>query len=375
MRRDGHRVAPRQNTMSRRALTVKASALVMFVLVATVWMVVDRVVTVHVDGARQVVHTRDKDVRTLLASLGQQIKKHDRVSPTLDASLRDGLRVDLDRARPLRLTIDGHTSRVWVTARTVRDALLEVKAPKGTDGTPVRVSADRDKKVPLSGMSLEVSRLKKITLVVGKDRTEIESFAPTVNALLKERKMRLDDDDRTDPSRSTVLTGGATVTVRHVTVRTETETVTTPAPEEVTEDADLMQDQTKTLESGSDGRAEQTVKYYEADGDVLERKVVATKTLSEAKPKKLVKGTKAYPEDDTGRNWAGLAQCESGGNPRAVSPNGSYHGLYQFSVSTWERTGGIGLPSEATSREQTYRAMLLYKRAGAGQWPVCGAKL
>jgi hypothetical protein len=52
-----------------------------------------------------------------------------------------------------------------------------------------------------------------------------------------------------------------------------------------------------------------------------------------------------------------------------------YHGLYQFSVDTWQRTGGIGLPSEATPREQTYRAILLYKRSGAGQWPHCGRYL
>src|SRR5205807_5946126 len=30
-----------------------------------------------------------------------------------------------------------------------------------------------------------------------------------------------------------------------------------------------------------------------------------------------------------------LAQCESGGNPRAVDPTGTYFGLYQFTLTTW----------------------------------------
>ena len=74
-------------------------------------------------------------------------------------------------------------------------------------------------------------------------------------------------------------------------------------------------------------------------------------------------------------NWAALAMCETGGNPTIVSRNGLYYGLYQFSVGTWQAMGGSGLPSQASAAEQTARAELLYARSGAGQWPVCGAKL
>ena len=73
--------------------------------------------------------------------------------------------------------------------------------------------------------------------------------------------------------------------------------------------------------------------------------------------------------------WARLAQCESGGNPRAVSANGLYHGLYQFSVQTWQAMGGSGLPSHASPGEQTQRAQALQARSGWGQWPACAKKL
>jgi hypothetical protein len=68
-----------------------------------------------------------------------------------------------------------------------------------------------------------------------------------------------------------------------------------------------------------------------------------------------------------------IAQCESGGNPAAVSSNGMYHGKYQFSVATWAAVGGSGLPSQAPEAEQDMRAAMLYARSGPGQWPVCGA--
>jgi hypothetical protein len=68
-----------------------------------------------------------------------------------------------------------------------------------------------------------------------------------------------------------------------------------------------------------------------------------------------------------------IAACESGGDPSAVSADGSYHGLYQFDFGTWASVGGSGDPAVAAPEEQTYRAALLYSRSGSSPWPVCGA--
>jgi len=67
-----------------------------------------------------------------------------------------------------------------------------------------------------------------------------------------------------------------------------------------------------------------------------------------------------------------IASCESGGDPAAVSADGSYRGKYQFDFGTWESVGGSGDPAAAPEAEQDYRAALLYSRAGSSPWPVCG---
>jgi hypothetical protein len=66
-----------------------------------------------------------------------------------------------------------------------------------------------------------------------------------------------------------------------------------------------------------------------------------------------------------------IAACESGGDPTAANPAG-YYGKYQFDTGTWASVGGSGNPAEASEAEQDYRASLLYSRAGASPWPVCG---
>jgi hypothetical protein len=66
-----------------------------------------------------------------------------------------------------------------------------------------------------------------------------------------------------------------------------------------------------------------------------------------------------------------IAECESGGNPRAVSPGGQYRGKYQFSVDTWRGLGGKGDPAEAPEAEQDRLALKLYRQAGTAPWPNC----
>jgi TolA-binding protein len=67
-----------------------------------------------------------------------------------------------------------------------------------------------------------------------------------------------------------------------------------------------------------------------------------------------------------------IAACESGGDPAAVSSDGSYRGKYQFDFGTWESVGGSGDPAAAPEQEQDYRAALLYSQSGSSPWPVCG---
>ena len=67
-----------------------------------------------------------------------------------------------------------------------------------------------------------------------------------------------------------------------------------------------------------------------------------------------------------------IAACESGGDPAAVSSDGTYRGKYQFDYGTWESMGGSGDPAAAPEAEQDYRAAMLYAASGSSPWPVCG---
>jgi peptidoglycan hydrolase-like protein with peptidoglycan-binding domain len=68
-----------------------------------------------------------------------------------------------------------------------------------------------------------------------------------------------------------------------------------------------------------------------------------------------------------------IAQCESGGNPRAIGgPGGIYRGKYQFTYGTWRAMGGSGDPAAASESEQDQRAARLLAARGTAPWPACG---
>ena len=67
-----------------------------------------------------------------------------------------------------------------------------------------------------------------------------------------------------------------------------------------------------------------------------------------------------------------IAECESGGDPTAISPTGQYRGKYQFDRQTWAHMGGSGDPAAAPEAEQDARAAQLLEQRGSAPWPVCG---
>ena len=225
-------------------------------------------------------------------------------------------------------------------------------------------------------------RLPKSASVTADGSTKTAATtAVTVADLLDELGISVGAADLVKPTAETAVTEGLSVRVYRISSSEFTKRVGVPFPTQKRNDASMYVGTTKVIQDGKNGVAVQTFKRTTRDGAVVTEKLVSTELTTQPTPKIVAVGTKkkpvstkSYNVSADGLNWAALARCESGGNPRAVNPAG-YYGLYQFSLSTWRGVGGSGNPADASSSEQTYRAQLLYKRSGAGQWPHCGKYL
>jgi soluble lytic murein transglycosylase-like protein len=113
------------------------------------------------------------------------------------------------------------------------------------------------------------------------------------------------------------------------------------------------------------GESALTVDVLDSEVDALREKVRKAEQASATEQAAVVSGVPSATLE-------AIAACESGGDPTAVSADGTYRGKYQFDTGTWASVGGSGDPAAAPEAEQDYRAALLYQRSGASAWPVCG---
>ena len=113
----------------------------------------------------------------------------------------------------------------------------------------------------------------------------------------------------------------------------------------------------------------------ESQAMTVERAIERQREIERRRARRRPKWASADPDKVAGTprgTLDAIASCESGGDPRAVSSDGTYRGKYQFDKGTWATVGGKGDPAKAPEAEQDYRAGLLYKRSGSNPWPVCG---
>ncbi len=363
--------------LSRSArLVIQGTTVVGLIAGTAAFASYDKAVKLTVDGKSRTVHAWGSSVADVLASENLTVTGHDIVSPAPQAKVQDGTNVIVRYGRKLEVTIDGKPREYWTTALSVEEGLAQV----GLRSSSAQLSVSRSQPLGRSGLALALNTRKDVTLTVGAKATKVVTFSGTVGQLLAEKKLTVAKTDRLNLAAATPLTTGSTIILDRIEQRSSSATIPVNFQTTSTKSDSLDSGDTKVVTRGKAGSAKVTYLDTYTNGKRTARKTVSTVTL--AKPVAQVQqvGTRkpepALPSTSgsaAGLNWAALAKCESGGNPKAVNPNGHY-GLYQFSMPTWASVGGSGNPADASASEQTARAKALFDKAGAGQWS-CGSHL
>jgi len=374
--------------VSRRTVAVVGVALAAVVGAgAAAWVATTTTVSLSVDGASREVSLHGDTVADVLAAQGLTAGEHDVLAPAADRPVSDGDTISLRRGRELKLVVDGAARSVWVTADDVDEALQQI----GLRADGAALSASRSRPIGLDGLSLDVRLPKQAGVLVDGATTTRTTTAATVGDLLAEAGVTVRASDTVDLAVEAPVTEGLLVRVTRHDTREVAEDVAVPFPTVKTPDAAALLGSERVASAGQPGSERRTFTVTLVDGVETGRTLLSAVRTAEPVAQRVSVGTKPKPAPapaprpappvpaggggSSGLNWSALAQCESGGDPRAVGGGGRYFGLYQFSLGTWQGVGGSGNPAAASASEQTYRAQLLYARAGRSPWPVCGKYL
>lgn len=200
----------------------------------------------------------------------------------------------------------------------------------------------------------------------GRERT-IRTNAATVQEALDQAGITLQGQDTTSVPPTDFPRDGQTVTVLRITGTREVREERVPFETEMVKDPELFAGTEVVERVGRPGARRVTYSLRTVNGVRQTPRPIADEVVREPVAQLVRVGTRALPSSVAGAdglNWAALAQCESGGRPSATDASGTYGGLYQFDVRTWQGLGGSGRPQDASGTEQTYRAKKLYVQRG-----------
>nr|WP_281386475.1 resuscitation-promoting factor [Jiangella mangrovi] len=371
--------------MSAKTMAINATVVTALVGGGVAYITLDNAVALTVDGQTETVHTFGDSVEDVLDDRGIELSARDEVIPSLDSDVEDGTEISVRYARQVTVTVDGEEQQIWTTALSVEEALgdLDIRA-EGAD-----LSVARSQPIGRGGIDFEVRTPKEITVTADGASNPVTTTALTVREALGDAGISLGERDLVEPALETALADAATVTVRRVTV--ETETVTAALPFEVTEqEDDSLEKGSESVETeGKDGSVERVMQNTYIDGELHNQKMLSETVIAAPVDQVVLIGTKEPPPppadepsdggggggDVDGGVWDRLAECESGGNWSINTGNGYYGGL-QFSVGTWRAFGGSGYPHENSKAEQIRIATKVRdNRGGYGDWPACARSL
>ncbi|TLM74242.1 resuscitation-promoting factor [Pseudarthrobacter sp. NamB4] len=351
----------------------------------------NKTVTLNVDGKVSSVQTFGGTVEQVIRSSNLELDPADRVSPAVGESVQDGTVINVNKAKEVKVSLDGSEKTVNTTAQDVAGLVTELGVASASS-----VSVPKDAQLSIAGSYVSISTPKTVSIVADGKVDTATTTAATVGKVLEDAGLALGANDRTSQPANAHVVNNMVIKVSRVdNSQTAVTTEEIPFETETSESAELLKGEKEITRAGAAGKLEKTFKLVLVDGREASRTLVSEAISVQPVTEKVTVGTKpkpkpvpqaAAPAASAGANtgaaapammneamWDAIAKCESGGNWSINTGNGYYGGL-QFDIQTWIGAGGGAYApnaSLATKAQQIDIANRVYAQRGLQPWG-CG---
>jgi uncharacterized protein YabE (DUF348 family) len=343
----------------------------------------NKTVTLNVDGKVSSVQTFGGTVSQVVKGANLELQASDKVTPAVDSHVQDGSVINVNRAKAVKVSLDGAERTINTTSPTVEGLVTELGVASASE-----LSVPKDAQLAVSGSFVSISTPKTVSVVADGKAAKTTTTAADVSALLADAGITLGASDRVSQPGNAPVVNDMVIKVSRVDIsKTAEETAAVPFETLTTEDAAMTKGEKKVTQRGVAGSINKSFKLVLVDGREASRTLVAQSVSTQPVTEKITVGTKPKPAAEAaGGNtgaaapammneamWDKIAQCESGGNWSINTGNGYYGGL-QFDVRTWLGSGGGAYAPNAagaTKAQQIDIANRVYAQRGLQPWG-CG---
>lgn len=317
--RRGRRAAERRARTRRRRTRLTVVAGLILVVGAIVWKLLlptHHQIDINVDGQRIRTDSSADTVGDALAEAEIWVGPFDRVQPSLDASIPARGVIEIQRAHPVVLDIDGKQQSVWTTEMTLAGLRAALKIDPALVALGVQSTPRFDPNAPVVFRSS-----RPVTLQADGTTQGMSTTALTVGEFLSDNAITLGPQDQVTPAPDQPVPVNGTITVTRMAAGQRMETRVVPYAVAQRVDATLAKGQTRVVQAGVNGSEQVTYQQTIRDGQVVQERVVSTIVTLPPTTKIVAVGTKAIavaatPTPSTAA-WvaqpAGTGHSESGG--------------------------------------------------------------
>ncbi|MCY8233832.1 G5 and 3D domain-containing protein [Priestia endophytica] len=294
-------------TLNKRFLTIAVSIAAFLCLVGFAGFKASQTsVSFSADGKKEKLRTNADTVEELLEEQHIKVKDQDYLSHKLSTHLKEGMNVSWIPSRPIQLTIDDKKEKVWTTADTV-EGLLKQEGIKLNEHDQVSPSL---KKGIEKNDQVQINKAFQFTFNYKGETKKVWSTSTTVADFLAHHKIQKDDMDQVNPSLSTKVEPGMNVT--YTDIEKVTDVVEEPVNHAVVkkEDPTLPKGQEKVLKEGQDGVVKKEYEITKENGQNVSKELLTEEPLKEKQDRVIAVGAKV---DKPVSQTAGVVNVSSKG--------------------------------------------------------------
>ncbi len=277
-------------SLRSKQTVIRIISLVLFVSVISfvLYQGTKKSVTFDANGEIIEVTTHAKTVEQLLQDQNIDVAEHDKISPSLNTKIVNGLAISWEQAKEVTISVDGNQSKVWTTETQVKDILKEANIEVSehdtlAQGLDTAIGADN---------KIDIQKAFQVSLVDGVNERQVWSTSTTVANFLKQQGIQLNEFDRVENNLKDVITPQSKITVVRVEKVIDVVEESLDFAIEKKQDASLQKGHQKVVTAGQKGLMTKTYEVMKENGQVVAKNLQSEKVVKESKKQVVAVGTK-----------------------------------------------------------------------------------
>ncbi len=277
-------------SLRSKQTVIRIVSIVLFVSVISfvLYQGTKKTVTLSANGEANEVATHAKTVEELLQNENIDVAAHDKISPSLNAKIVNGLAITWEQAKEVTISVDGNQSKVWTTEKLVKNILKEANIEVSEHDT---LKQSLDTEVGADN-KIDIQKAFQVTLVDGLENRQVWSTSTTVANFLKQQGIQLNEFDRVENNLEDVITPESKIAVVRVEKVIDVVEDSLDFAIEKKQDASLLKGKQKVVTTGEKGKVSRTYEVVKENGKIVAKNLQSEKVINEPKKQVVAVGTK-----------------------------------------------------------------------------------